>query len=108
MGQGRTFPFERHFVSTDFARDRRNQFVCRLRQRAATCDFGADEDDYIRDQFIDTATPGRSQRPDYSFSVEQLSDCKELGCALVTLVIDGVSVPDVLIDLGASCNIVGQ
>ena len=26
----------------------------------------------------------------------------------MTLVIDDVSVPDVLIDLGASCNIVGQ
>ena len=41
--------------------------MCRLRHRAATCDFGADEDDYIRDQFIDTATPGRSQRPDFPF-----------------------------------------
>ena len=63
-------------------------------------------DDYFG--LIDIATPGRSQRPDYAFSVEQLSDCKELRCALVTLVIDGVSVPDILIDLGASCNIVGQ
>ena len=84
-----------------------DQFVCRLRQRAATCDFGADEDDYIRDQLIDTATPGRSQTPDYAFSVEKLSDCKALRSALASLVIDGVSVPDVLIDLGASCNIVG-
>lgn len=30
-----------------------DQFVCRLRQRAATCEFGVNEDDYIRDQLID-------------------------------------------------------
>lgn len=30
-----------------------DQFVYRLRQRAATCDFGANEDDYLLDQLID-------------------------------------------------------
>ena len=30
-----------------------DQFVCRLLQRAASCDFGIREDDYIRDQVID-------------------------------------------------------
>ena len=30
-----------------------DQFVCRLRQRAASCDIGESEDDYIRDQVID-------------------------------------------------------
>ena len=30
-----------------------DQLVCRLRQRAASCDFGDNEDDYIRDKVID-------------------------------------------------------
>jgi hypothetical protein len=30
-----------------------DQYVCRLHQRAASCDFGAAGDDYIRDQIID-------------------------------------------------------
>ena len=30
-----------------------DQFVCKLRQRAASCDFGEFQDDYIRDQVID-------------------------------------------------------
>ena len=50
----------------------------------------------------DFATPGRSQRPDYAFSVEQVNDRKEQRSALVTLVIGGVDVPDVLTDSGAS------
>ena len=56
----------------------------------------------------DLATPGHSQRPDYAFSVEQVNDHKEQRSALVTLVIGGVNVPDVLIDSGASCNVMGQ
>lgn len=56
----------------------------------------------------DFATPGRSQRPDYAFSVEQVNDRKEQRSALVTLIIGGVDVPDVLIDSGASCNVMGQ
>ena len=48
-------PFERHLfrqISQGIG-ETVDQFVCRLRQRAATCDFGAGEDDYIRDQLID-------------------------------------------------------
>ena len=48
-------PFERHLfrqISQGIG-ETVDQFVCRLRQRAATCDFGANEDDYIRDQLID-------------------------------------------------------
>ena len=30
-----------------------DQFVCRLRQGAAPCDFGEREDEYIRDELID-------------------------------------------------------
>ena len=56
----------------------------------------------------DFAASGHSQRPDYAFSVEQVNDRKEQRGALVTLVIGGVDVPDVLIDSGASCNVMGQ
>ena len=37
-----------------------------------------------------------------------MNDRKEQRGALVTLVIGGVDVPDVLIDSGASCNVMGQ
>ena len=40
--------------------------------------------------------------------MEQLDDCKEQRSALATLVIGGVDVPDVLMDSGASCNVMGQ
>ncbi|PFX12923.1 Uncharacterized protein K02A2.6 [Stylophora pistillata] len=56
----------------------------------------------------DFARPGRQSRPDYAFSVEQLDDHREERSALVTLIIGGVYVPDVLIDSGASCNVMGQ
>ena len=48
-------PFERHLFR-QIAQDGNetvDQFVCRLRQREASCDFGVLEDDYIRDQVID-------------------------------------------------------
>ena len=48
-------PFERHLfrqISQENG-ETVDQFVCRLRQRAATCEFGANEGDYIRDQLID-------------------------------------------------------
>ena len=46
--------FERHlFRQIAQASDETvHQFVCRLRQRAASCDFGVREDDYILDQVI--------------------------------------------------------
>ena len=48
-------PFERHLfrqISQENG-ETVNLFVCRLRQRAATCEFGTNEGDYIRDQLID-------------------------------------------------------
>ena len=47
--------FERHlFRQIAQASDETvDQFVYKLRQRAASCDFGVREDDYIRDQVID-------------------------------------------------------
>ena len=46
--------FERHlFRQIAQASDETvHQFVCRLQQRAASCDFGVREDDYILDQVI--------------------------------------------------------
>ena len=48
-------PFERHLfrqISQGIG-ETIDQFVCRLRQRATTCDYGANEDDYLLDQLID-------------------------------------------------------
>jgi len=49
------FPFERHLFRqiAQESGETVDQFVCRLRQRAISCEFGAGEDDYIRDQVID-------------------------------------------------------
>ena len=48
-------PFERHLFRqiVQNGKETMDQFVCRLRQRASTCDFGDREDEYIRDQLID-------------------------------------------------------
>ena len=39
-----------------------DQFVCRLRQRAASCEFGEREDEYIRDQLIDKCYSAKLRR----------------------------------------------
>ena len=57
-------PFERHLFR-QIAQDSSetvDQFVCRLRQRALSCDFGANEDDYIRDQLIDKCYSSHMRR----------------------------------------------
>ena len=48
-------PFERHLFCqiSQGNEETVDQFVCWLRQRAASCDFGEREDEYIRDQLID-------------------------------------------------------
>ena len=45
-------PFERHLFRqiSQSSEETVDQFVCRLRQRAASCEFGEREDEYIRDQ----------------------------------------------------------
>lgn len=50
-----TVPFERHlFRQIVQASDETvDQFVCRLQQRAASCDFRVLQDDYTRHQVID-------------------------------------------------------
>ena len=47
--------FERHLFQqiAQVSDETVDQFLCKLRQRAASCDFGVREDDYIRDQVID-------------------------------------------------------
>ena len=48
-------PFERHLfrqLHQDVV-ETVDQFVCRLRQRSGSCDFGATEDEQVRDQLID-------------------------------------------------------
>ena len=46
--------FERHLFRqiTRASAEAVDQFVSKFRQRAASCDFGVREDDYIRDQVI--------------------------------------------------------
>ena len=48
-------PFERYLFRqiTQVSDETVEQFVCKLRQRAASCDFRELEDDYIPDQVID-------------------------------------------------------
>ena len=56
----------------------------------------------------DFATPVNPRNSDYAFSVEQLNGRELQRSPLVMLVIGGVDVPDVLIDSGATCNVMGQ
>ncbi|PFX12441.1 Uncharacterized protein K02A2.6 [Stylophora pistillata] len=109
------FPFERHLfrqISQENG-ETAGQFVCRLRQRAATCEFGVNDDDYIQDQLIDKCYSSHLRRKFLEKEgtvtfVEQLDDHREERSALATLIIGGVYVTDVLIGLGASCNVMGQ
>ena len=57
-------PFERHLFRqiVQDSSETVDQFVCRLRQRALSCDFGANEDDYIRDQLIDKCYSSHMRR----------------------------------------------
>ena len=50
-----TVPFERHFFKpiAQASYETVDQFVCRLQQGAASCDFGVLQDDYIHHQVID-------------------------------------------------------
>ena len=57
-------PFERHLFRqiTQSSEETVDQFVCRLRQRAASCYFGEREDEYIRDQLIDKCYSSKLRR----------------------------------------------
>ena len=50
-----TVPFERHFFKqiAQASYETVDQFVCRLQQGAASCDFGVLQDDYVHHQVID-------------------------------------------------------
>ena len=57
-------PFERHLFRqiVQESGETVDQFVCRLRQRAINCEFGGNEDDYIRDQVIDKCYSSKLRR----------------------------------------------
>ena len=57
-------PFERHLFRQIAQENSEtvDQFVCRLRQRSVSCDFGEQEDDYIRDQVIDKCCSSHMRR----------------------------------------------
>ena len=52
--------------------------------------------------------PVQRSSPEFAFSVEQLTGHERQSCDLITLTVGGVAVPDVLIDSGATCNVMGQ
>ena len=57
-------PFERNLFRqiTQSNEETIDQFVCQLKQRAASCDFGGREDEYIRDQLIDKCYSAKLRR----------------------------------------------
>ena len=57
-------PFERHLFRqiVQESEETVDQFVCRLRQRAINCEFGENENDYIRDQVIDRCYSSKLRR----------------------------------------------
>ena len=46
--------------------------------------------------------------PEFAFTVEQVTGHEQKSSDLITLIVGGVAVSDVLIDSGATCNVVGQ
>ena len=57
-------PFEKHLfrLISQSSEETVDQFVCRLRQRAASCDVGEREEEYIRDQLIDKCYSAKLRR----------------------------------------------
>ena len=57
-------PFERHLFrqTVQESGETVDQLVCRLRQRAINCEFGKNENDYIRDQVIDKCYSSKLRR----------------------------------------------
>ena len=57
-------PFERHVFRqlSQSSTETVDQYVCRLRQRSATCDFGTKEEEHIRDQLIDKCHSSKLRR----------------------------------------------
>ena len=67
-------PLERHLFRQIVQKvgETVDQFLCRLRQRAASCDFGDNEDDYIRDQVIDKCHWSVIRRKEGAVSLDDL------------------------------------
>ena len=57
-------PFESHLFRQIAQENSKtvDQFVCRPRQRSVSCDFGEQENDYIRDQVIDKCCSSHTRR----------------------------------------------
>ena len=57
-------PFERNLFRqiTQSSEETIDQFVCQLKQRPASCDFGGREDEYIRAQLIDKCYSAKLRR----------------------------------------------
>lgn len=46
--------------------------------------------------------------PEFTLSVEQLAGHESQSSGLITLIVEGADVSDVLLDSGATCNVMGQ
>ena len=46
--------------------------------------------------------------PEFAFTVEQLTGHERKSSDLITLIVEGVALSNILIDCGATCNVVGQ
>lgn len=75
-------PFERYlFRQICQENETVDQFVCRLRQRAASCEFGTATDDYIRDQVIDKCQSTQLRRKYLEKDNVKLEDCLKIARA---------------------------
>ncbi|XP_068758051.1 uncharacterized protein [Montipora capricornis] len=70
---------------------------------------GSQETNLVADgSYSEGPTGPVQQSPEFAFTVEQLTGHERKSSDLITLIVGGVTVSDVLIDSGATCNLVGQ
>ena len=65
------------------------------------------EANFVEDEHL-SAGPIRRESPDYAFTIGQNNDILSPDRGMVTLTVGGVDLADVLIDSGATCNLMGQ
>ena len=74
-------PFERHQFRQTTQGETIDKWVCRLRQKAANCDFGKSADDQIRDHVIDKCLSNQLRRKFWERDSLKLPDLLKLARA---------------------------